>query len=125
MENHMETDRRRHKRYQAVRNAYAVLAPPSTMLGQLLDVSQGGFAFSCVAREDDFDPEIHFDLLLADEDFALCKLTAKVISNFKISGVFFPGSVGKRRIGARFDRLTEQQKRQLETLISRYTIGEA
>jgi hypothetical protein len=116
-------ERRKHKRFHAKDGTFAVLRPQwpySTKIGQIIDISMGGLAFSDVAGEDQPNRSYELDILLAEHSFHLTKIPFETIWDQEAEQL--PSStLSMRRCGVQFGELTRNQKSQLEYFVWHYT----
>jgi hypothetical protein len=117
-------ERRKHKRFYAKDDTFAVLGPPSGNIGQVMDISMGGLAFSYVAGEDQPNRSHKLSILLAEHSFHLTKIPIETIWDKEAEQLPF-SSLRMRRCGLQFGELTRNQENQLEYFIENYARGEA
>ena len=120
-------ERRKHKRFQLQNGAFAVLRafswPHSTQkLGQIIDMSMGGLAFSYIAEQEPSNGSFELGIFLADHSFHLRTIAFETISDLETNGVPF-SSITMRRSGVQFRELTPKQISQLKYFIRNHTIG--
>jgi hypothetical protein len=118
-----ETERRKHTRYRAHDGALAVLGPHSTKLGQIIDVSAGGLAFSYIAGKEPSNSPFELSVLFAEDSFHLTKIPFKTISDQEAKAIP-TNTLTMRRLGLQFGKLTSSQISQLEYFIQNCTTGE-
>ena len=77
-------ERRKHKRFKVQGSAFVVLgAPPwphSTKVGQIIDMSMHGLAFSYIADEGQSNSSFELGIFLADNSFHLRQIPFETIS---------------------------------------------
>ena len=122
---HDQSERRQHKRFQVKSGAVAVLRPDYAKRGQIINISEGGLAFSYLAREETPNGSSNLDILLSDISFYLGNVPIKNISDFEIASKEPSNFVRMRRHAVQFGRLNNDQIAQLEFFIMDYTMGEA
>jgi hypothetical protein len=118
-------ERRKHKRFLAEDGAYAAVRPQYDKIGQIIDISRGGLAFSYRVSDSQAHESFELDIFLIGDDFHLDKVPFKIVSDQKIPESLCPGSLKMRRCAVQFGELTQKQLRQLEDFILSYTVGEA
>jgi hypothetical protein len=118
-----ESERRKHKRYPVKNGAFAVLGPPSTKIGQIINISMGGLAFGYIAGKEPSDTSFELGILLAEDSFHLTKVPFKTVSDQEAKEVPF-SSLTMRRCGVQFGELRPNQMSQLEYFMQNHTIGE-
>ena len=129
---------RTHKRFKVKDGAFAVLYHNSSKLGQIIDISMGGFSFRyCDSqfidndrdgqaflyhdRQNRMDGLSDFDIFLVDSGIYLEKIPCKIISNFEIDDRDSSNSILMRRCGIKFAGLLPEQIRDLEHFIKNCT----
>ncbi len=115
-------ERRHNIRYKVSKRAFAVHWSSPAIVGQIIDVSDGGISFSYI--EDGTDPGNASDIgiLYTKGDFYLEKIPFRCVSNTLIPG--HPESTVKmRRIGGEFPSLSPPQKKALNTFIAQHTVA--
>lgn len=115
-------ERRKHKRFNVQAGAFAVLGSHSAKIGQVIDVSKGGLAFSYLAGEEPSNQPFELGILFGEESFHLTQIPFKTISDQEAKEVPF-SSLALRRCGVQFGEMTKSQVDQLEHFIQNYTIG--
>ncbi len=120
-------ERRKHKRFQVQPGRVAVLTPRwphSTIVGDILDISERGLALRYVADEAPSNRSSDLTIVSAKPNFHLGKLPFKTISDFEIAKAPF-SSMAPRRLSLQFGELTQDQTARLEHFITTHTIGES
>ncbi len=118
-------ERRRHKRFLAVDGAYAAVRPQYDKIGQIIDISRGGLAFSYMVSDSQEQESSELDIFLIGDDFHLDKVPFKMVSDQEIPERLCPGSLKMRRCAVQFGELTQRQIFQLEDFILSYTVCES
>jgi hypothetical protein len=116
-------ERRKNKRFLAQEGAFAVIGPEFTKLGQIMDISRGGFAFRYIVTGSQENGAVEADIFLAGDGFYLEKIPIKPIWDLKIPKKFSNGSLPMRRCGVQFRDLTHHQRSQLEYFIQNHTLN--
>ena len=123
-------ERRKHKRFQASDDAFAVLRPHFNILGQnidilgqIIDIGWGGLALRYIASEKRSHESFELDIVLAADGFRLNKVPFQAISDFEIANKISLDSAAMRRRGVRFGRVSHDQEAQLGYLIRNHTTG--
>ena len=116
-------ERRKNRRFLAQEGAFAVIGPEFTKLGQIIDISRGGFAFRYIVTGSQENGAIEADIFLAGDGFYLEKIPIKPIWDLKVPKKFSNGSLPMRRCGVQFRDLTHHQRSQLEYFIQNHTLG--
>ena len=120
-------ERRQHKRFRVQPGRVAVLTPrwpQSTIVGDILDISERGLALRYVADEAPSNRSSHLTIVSAKPNFHLGKLPFKTVSDFEIAKAPF-SSMAPRRLSLQFGELTQDQTARLEHFITTHTTGEA
>ena len=131
--------RRIHKRFKVKEGAFAVLFQNSSKLGQIIDISMGGFSF-CYSDSQFIDNDrdgqaffyhdrrrplenlSFFDIFLVDSGIYLEQVPCKIVSNFEIEDTDSSISISIKRCGIQFDELLPDQISDLEYFIKNCTL---
>jgi hypothetical protein len=113
-------ERRRHRRFQAPKDAFVALGPHYVKLGHMIDVSMDGLAFCYKAREEPSNRSFELDIFLPRRVFYLQGMPFKTISDFQSDGIPF-SSVRMRRMCVQFGDLTAYQSGRLKYFIKKHT----
>jgi hypothetical protein len=111
-------NRRKNKRFKVPNDAFAILRPNSTKLGQILNMSSGGLAFSYIDKgKDECDSKL-MDIFLAEDGFYMDKLEVKTVFDEKISSYFNDGSsITINRCRVQFGELSQKQIAKMKCFI--------
>ena len=117
-------EQRKHKHFHAKDGTFAVLGPRSGKIGQVMDISMGGLAFSYVAGEDQPNRSYELGILLAEHSFHLTKIPFETIWDKEVEQL--PSSTLKvRRCGVQFGELAPHHISQLEYFVKNHTLSDA
>ncbi len=117
-------EQRRYKRFQAKKGAFALSKASVNTLGQIVDIGQGGLAFTYVAWGETTNGISEIDILFAERSFYLQNLPCKVISDSEITLRHPFSSVRMRRLSVEFEELTPKQQSELKYFITNHTSSE-
>jgi hypothetical protein len=123
MEKKNVAEQRKHKRYKAREDAFAVLNANESKIGQIKDISMGGLSIHYIANGTKSFGSSFLDILLADNGFYMEKVPFESISDFEIPNEFAFSSLKMNRHGVKFGQLTQHQLSQLEDFLRNYTTG--
>ena len=140
-------ERRKHQRFPTRKGTFAVIGPDRAYLdkmpkmsmgqiacavyranpaklGQIIDISQGGVAFSYIDQKDRAGNSYEMDILSAGNKFYLENVFFKTIMDVDAAdeSAFSPIKLKRQRI--QFVNLNADQKKKLKHFISNYTDGE-
>ena len=118
-------ERRKHKRFKVQKGVFAAFRPPSTTIGQIIDISRRGLAFRYIDGEEPSNESSELDILIADNTFHVDKVPFETISDFEIGNEFPFSSMTLKRRGVQFGEMTHSQISQLDYFMQHYTIAEA
>lgn len=120
-------ERRKYKRFRVQPGRVAVLTPRwphSTVVGDILDISERGLALRYVADEAPSNRSSDLTIVSAKPSFHLRRLPFRTVSDFEIAKVPF-SAMAPRRLSLQFGELTQHQASLLEHFITTHTTGEA
>lgn len=130
--------RRAYKRLNVKEGAFAVLFEDSAKMGQILDISLGGFSFRYSDSQfidndrsgraflyNDLRKSLKglltFDIFLVDSGIYLNRMPCKIISNIEIYDLNSTNSVPMKRCGIEFDELGPEKISDLGLFIENCT----
>lgn len=113
------TDKRHHQRFMLRDSTYAFLRSPANKLGQILDISQSGLAFSYFSTNGSFMESDRLDIL-ANEKIFLENIPIKTIADFILPTEQPFSQITMRRRSLQFKSLSEDQVSQLKDFIYKY-----
>lgn len=130
--------RRAYKRLNVKEGAFAVLFEDSAKMGQILDISLGGFSFRYSDSQfidndrsgraflyNDLRKSLKglltFDIFLVDSGIYLNRMPCKIISNIEIYDLNSTNSVPMKRCGIEFDELGPEKIADLGLFIENCT----
>ena len=117
----VETERRRHKRFAAQGDAYAVLRSQSPRLGQIIDVSRGGMSFRYVDGTEDSSGPAALDVFLLNQPVLMKSVPVRSCCDFAIDPAAEQKEESIRRCCVEFVALEPGQASALEDFIEHHT----
>ena len=119
-----QADRRKNKRYMVRDNVFAVFrsSPNASSLANIVDISRGGFAFKLVGMEDISNDCFELDIFVSGDGRCLGNIPFKIISETSKEKERRLFHIAKRRVGARFDKLTNVKMMQIDRFINSHKI---
>ena len=117
-------ERRKYKRFLVQEGAYALLKNTSSKLGQIKNISRGGFAFSYIVDEGQMNELFKVDIFITETGYYLKDVPSKKISDFHIENKLPFSTFSIRQAGIQFCELNENQLSQLDNFIRDYTTDE-
>jgi hypothetical protein len=117
-------ERRKYKRFLVQEGAYALLKNTSSKLGQIKNISRGGFAFSYIVDEEQMNELFKVDIFITETGYYLKDVPSKKISDFHVENKLPFSTFSIRQAGIQFRELNESQLSQLDNFIRDYTTGE-
>ena len=117
-------EQRNQRRFKAEDGTYALLRGPVSKLGQIVDISRGGFAFRYIDIGERPEGSFELDIFLRRDGFSLEKVGFKTVSDFLSNKEFPFSSIRTRRRGGQLVALSEHQISRLEYFIRNHTRGE-
>ena len=110
-------ERRKHRRFPVKYGAFAIFNPKSksTKLGQIIDISRDGLAFSYFFDSEEWSEDIsELDILFSEDNFYLANIPFETVSEcVTADGLPCTPIIMKKR-GVQFGKLTPYQISQLE-----------
>jgi c-di-GMP-binding flagellar brake protein YcgR len=120
--NHEKTgDRRRYKRVKVQPEAYAVFRAPQPMLGQIIDISEGGVGILYVEGDRMPTHVVEFDLFTLNNDVKVNAIAAVARSDQKLPMGDPDNPETRRRRGIEFIGLLEGQREAVREFMLRQT----
>ncbi len=116
----VSVDNRDFTRFSAREGAFAVITAPRK-LGQILDISKGGLAFTYMGEEEGPEKDAELDIFLSGIGFKSKNIPYKTISDFEIKSKVEFSSVKMRRCGVKFRQLHLDQISQIENFLQNHT----
>jgi len=116
-----EFDRRRHNRFDVVNGVFASLSPQFAIIGQILNVSEGGLAFRYVASKPRSTEAVRLDILVADGSLSVDKLEFRSVWDISTPQEFVYGPITYRHCGVEWTQLNLTQRAELVLFIKCYT----
>lgn len=114
-------EQRKHKRHRLKERAFVATAGN---LGEILDISEVGLAFSYVNWDDQTNGSGELDIIFNGADL-LNNLRYKTVSEKVTGNKFSSHPILMKRCGLVFGELSSVQKAKLENFIHNHTDGEA
>ena len=118
-----ETERRQHERVKIDEDVIAMIGPPPSDIGWLVDVSLGGFAFIYKGRKKRLKKTPDRVLLLEEgrssSHGAPLKCDVQIVSSSEAMDGRRNGFSSKKRCSVQFGELTYYQKAWLQSLIQK------
>ena len=142
-----KTERRVHKRFSAKDKTFAVLradrcsldqikqmsmgeiacavynSKPAIM-GQIVDMSQGGLSFDCIDEAGPCKKSLKLDILSANEKFYMGRIKFKRVHELKSEDNSSISPIQMKKQGIQFIDLTFKQLSRLEKFLRKHTDGE-
>ncbi|MCB2183145.1 MAG: hypothetical protein KQH63_14020 [Desulfobulbaceae bacterium] len=119
----IKQDRRKEKRYLMRGDTFAFLRPPVNKIGQLIDISMTGLAFSYFSTNGASYESNGLDLL-GDEGIYLEDIPYRTVSDFILPNEQPFSQITMRRRCIEFGELTDEHIDNLRALIVKYGLKE-
>jgi len=111
-------DRRQEPRYRLKEEAFAVLKlKPREIAGRIQDISRGGMAVRCAEKPGSEETRFHVDILVPSSSVYLEDLPCRSVFEMQTPVESSPSGMTLCCRGLQFLRLTDEQKRSLQSLI--------
>jgi hypothetical protein len=122
MEKKKLTERRKLKRFRVQEDAFAVIRPDCTRLGQIMNISYEGLAFQYPVAAHQGNVASEIDIFLKGDSFYLEDIPFETVSDRRATRKASKGFLPMRRCSVRFKDLTGTQIAQLEYFIQNHTV---
>ncbi|MCG6910309.1 MAG: hypothetical protein LJE94_09330 [Deltaproteobacteria bacterium] len=139
-------ERRMHKRFAAREKTFAVLRSSRSridhintmsmgeiacavyntkpaMVGEIVDISQGGLSFDCIECDDACQTQLMLDILSAGEKFYLDRIRFKPVRDEKTDEDASFSPIPRKKQGIQFVGLTFEQLSRLENFLRNHGMG--
>ncbi len=125
----MRPEQRKNSRFLVQDDVIAALQNGSTKIGKVKDISLGGLSFEHIQDEISSRESFERNLILLVNGFYLPKVPCRVIYDIPVPTPYeyqaFPIQFITRRCGVKFEKLSENQKTQLDVFLKTYSKGDA
>lgn len=118
-------NQRIYPRFRVKDGAFAVLRPEFTQLGPILDISQGGLAFSYHLTGKPTNGSFELDIFLIGHGVLVERVPFHIVSDHKVVTKSKHDCLPRRRCGVQFGRLTQSQSLQMEQFMQNLVIPES
>ena len=116
-------EKRKHNRLKTEKETYVALMNDSVKVGQIINISKDGIAFSYIANGPGITGWHKMSIFLSGDHFYLKDLRFKAISDFLIENDVQFSTVFMKQCGGQFGQLTPAQITQLEYFIANHTVS--
>ncbi len=116
-------ERRKHKRFKSQGETYAVFQAPSPILGQIIDISEGGLSILYIEGDEKPTEVAAFDLFTLNNDVKVRSIAAVARSDEELPDQNSSEPETARRRGIEFIGLLDGQKEAVRELILKQTAG--
>jgi hypothetical protein len=104
--------------------ACAVYNSKPAIMGQIVDMSQGGLSFDCIDNAHPCGDGLKLDILSANEKFYMGRIKFKPVHELKSSGDPAISPIPMKKQGIQFVDLSFKQISRLEKFLRKHTKGE-
>ena len=123
VEKQTKVEMRKHKRFKTLKNTFVALENGHTEVGQMINISKDGLAFSYLGKEELIRGWHKVDIFLSGKHFYLKEVPFKAISEYYIYPKTPFSKVLMKVCRGQFGELTHKQKSRLDYFIANHTIG--
>lgn len=105
-------ERRKNRRYKAVKGAYAAISPNSNKIGQIIDISMGGLCFKYINTENKSEEPVNRNeesIFLSSMGYYVGDLPFQTIADYEIMDRPSFSSMKVRKRHVKFTDLTFKQ----------------
>ncbi len=117
METILRDEKRAHQRFHVKRRTSFVLNPEWPSMGEVVDISYGGFAFNYESHDKWPAVEGNSSVIFGDHDSCMTDLPVQIVADFAVGNESAPTSSVARRCCVKFGKLNDEQKFLLECFI--------
>ena len=117
-----ETERRKERRYQVKKGAFAAVRPLYEKIGRVTNISKGGLAFRYTDTGSQEKGTRELDIFVISNTFRLDRVPVKIISDLDVPEKPSPGSSPLRHCRVEFGELDRDQTVRLDYFIHNYTL---
>ena len=121
MSNKVLIERRKHKRFKVKEGAFAVASTDYNKLGQIKDISEGGFAFQFIEDGKQTTGSLEVEIFSTVDDFYIKKIPVRTVLDFELDNTISSNSTPMRQLSMKFGKLKHPQKLLLSFFIQKYT----
>ena len=119
----MQAERRKHRRYKVLDNAFAVINPDPIKMVPIVDIAVGGLGIYVDNGAKWMNEPPKLEIMVADCSFYLDNLPFEIIANFKAFPWDASNILDGRRYSLKFGNLRPVQKSRLKYFMRNYTRG--
>jgi hypothetical protein len=123
VEKETTVEKRKHKRFNAQKDTYVALVNDSIKVGQIINISNGGIAFSYISKGAQLTGWHKMNIFMSSKRFYLKKVPFKAISDFYLDSKTPYSIVLMKQCSGQFGELTNEQRSNLDYFIANHTIG--
>lgn len=126
MSNNKHAELRKKPRFKVKDGALAFFNPNPSILGSIIDISEGGLAFTYMNNSSSIpeqEESVKLDILMSDDGFYLDQLPFEKVADFQMPTEYSFSTIIMKRLSLKFGKLSAEQKKQLDYFISKYTVG--
>jgi hypothetical protein len=118
-------ERRKQKRFKAMKGAFAAVRQTSNQLGQIKDISFGGLAFTYLANEGAINDARALDIFVTKHRLYIKDIPFQLVRDNLVEKESPFSTVPVRQQGVQFGKLSSEQRRQLMHLMQYHTMGDS
>jgi PilZ domain len=124
MERMVDDNRRKEERFSVEDSLYVVIATDPQTLGQVVEISSTGMAFTFVDIDDaslrlSKQAILHMDLFAGGRGIFIKNLACKLVSKIENASEPSPSAFSIKRVGVHFEELSLPQQIQINHLVRR------
>jgi hypothetical protein len=115
-------ERRRHPRFRATENLFALIKNHSEHVGRVIDISIGGLSFRYIEDEPITKKETWLDLFSSRDKFFLHDIPVRTVSDVAVGGDIPFSTIPVRQRSLQFLDTTPHRVRLIDHFLDRHTI---
>jgi hypothetical protein len=114
-------ERRKYKRFKVKGGAFAVATTDYNKLGQIKNISEGGFAFQFIQDGEQTKDSLEVEIFSTVDDFYIKKIPVRTVMDSELDNTVSSNSTPMRQLSMKFGKLNHPQKLLLSFFIQKYT----
>jgi hypothetical protein len=120
VEKETTVEKRKHKRFNAQKDTYVALVNDSIKVGEIINISEGGIAFSYMSKGTQLTGWHKINIFLSSKRFYLKEVPFKAVSDFYLDSKTPFSIVLMKQCSGQFGELTKAQRSHIDCFIANH-----